>query len=456
MASIIWSTKPYQLTDVTYSTATLVYGNTLPVTVYTQGYANGSSIYYSLSGHETGTGSAVISHYFGDFGKAIFNIPTTADFSNGPAAFGFTIHDQNAYNASTQLVPASNKSTNNIILATAPYTINITSDVQNYNLATEMAALGWTSAAGTFTANITVGAGVYIWSDSTAIAAFDTGTFGGITNNVINITNNGYIMGKGGVGGSGGVGLSAVMVVGGNGGPAINLQHNVTIVNNTGAFIGGGGGGGGSAQSVSPQGTSAKNAGSVGGGGGAGGGRGGAATETSGIAGGAGGAVGVVGSNGSDAGTFPSNENIVGSGGGGGRIMPGSGGLGGYWGLTPVATGYNNLGGKGGGAGGGGGGSGSAVSGTPNPPVKGYGGDGGGSNGAGSIGSQVGGQPTSPGVTGGAAGGGGGGWGAAGADGVIYSAPLKKSVGGTGGKAIALNGQTATRSGPGTTYGTVA
>jgi hypothetical protein len=59
-------------------------------------------------------------------------------------------------------------------------------------------------------------------------------------------------------------------------------------------------------------------------------------------------------------------------------------------------------------------------------------------------------------VTGGAAGGGGGGWGAAGADGVIYSAPLKKSVGGTGGKAIALNGQTATRSGPGTTYGTVA
>ena len=453
---LTWSVKPYQVTNVTYSTVGLVYGNTLTTIVYTQGFANGDIIYYSLTGAESSTGSGVVTRYFGDLGLTTLSIPTTVSYSNTLSSFSITFHDQNVYTPQTRLIPAGSQPLEDIILAKTPFNINITSNVQNYNLATDMAALGWTSAAGTFTANVTVGAGVYLWSDTTSTAGFDTGTFGGITNNVINITNNGYIMGKGGAGGAGtGFGVSAVMSNGSIGGPAINLQHNVTIVNNS--YIGGGGGGGGSAQGVGPSGTNVKQAGRVGGGGGAGGGQGGAAADQGGSAlGASGGAVGSTGSNGSDGGSFPSNEHIVGSGGGGGRIMPGAGGAGGFW-NTP-GTGYNNLGGRGGGAGGGGGGSSGAVSGTANPTLNGFAGSGGSVGSVGGTGSALGQSVGSPnfGVAGGAAGGGGGGWGAAGGDGVIYSAPLKKSLGGAGGKAIALNGRTATRSGAGTTYGTVA
>jgi len=177
----------------------------------------------------------------------------------------------------------------------------------------------------------------------------------------------------------------------GNGGPALNVGTGINItVNNTNAsaYIGGGGGAG------------AGNG--PGGGGGAGGGTGGSG-------GGSGGGPGASGSNGGGGGNCCY---VQGSGGGGGRIFPGTGGAGG--------SGYGSvIGGRGGGAGGGGGGL--WVTNGP-PPYS--GGAGGSSNNAGSLGVGA---------------SGGGGWGASGGNDYCFGTP-----GGTGGKAVNLNGKTVT------------
>jgi hypothetical protein len=195
-------------------------------------------------------------------------------------------------------------------------TKTISSSTQNYNLLADMQANGFTNGSA-FTVNLTIGSGVYIWTDTTATAAFDTGAISGT--GTITITNNGFIMGKGGQGG----GLTP-SATGTAGGPAINLQRSVTINNTNGsAYIGGGGGGGGGVASLN---------GSQSAGGGAGGGQGGNSNN----AGGAGGSIGASGSTGNS------------SGGGGGRIFPGSGGA------SVNRTGTGSTSGNGGGAGGGG------------------------------------------------------------------------------------------------------
>lgn len=176
-----------------------------------------------------------------------------------------------------------------------------------------------------------------------------------------------------------------------NGGAALNVGTGISItVNNTNAsaYIGGGGGGGANS-----------------GGGGAGGGAGGPIVNTFPASGGAGGAPGAVGGNG---GTGGGCCCCAGSGGGGGRIFPGSGG----------AAGGRGGGGIGGGAGGGGGGYAAGPTGSA-------GGTGGGSNSGG--GSSL------------FGGGGGGGWGATG--GTWTAGPVS---GGSGGKAVNLNGKTVT------------
>jgi hypothetical protein len=48
---------------------------------------------------------------------------------------------------------------------------------------------------------VTVNAGIYVWSDSTSLPAFDTGS-PWPAGSTITLVNNGYIMGKGGNGGS--------------------------------------------------------------------------------------------------------------------------------------------------------------------------------------------------------------------------------------------------------------
>jgi hypothetical protein len=71
------------------------------------------------------------------------------------------------------------------------YNLTISANTLKYNLRTALIAAGY-SGTGTFKATITINSGVYVWSDTTATAAFDTGVLSGGT---ITIINNGYIIG---------------------------------------------------------------------------------------------------------------------------------------------------------------------------------------------------------------------------------------------------------------------
>lgn len=197
-----------------------------------------------------------------------------------------------------------------------------TASAQEINLSTHLVAQGWN---GSSAVNVTVNSGVYIWSDDTSTAALTIPATmtGGVT-----ITNNGYIIGKGGQGGYRADNAT-------DGGPAIsNSATGVVLTNASGAFIAGGGGGG--AGSPDKGGDDAGH-----GGGGAGGGRGGG--QLTGRLGGAGGAIGQEGSDGGTSfvsGTAAQGGGAGGGGGGadasdgqggggGGRILPGTGGAGG-------------------------------------------------------------------------------------------------------------------------------
>ena len=247
--------------------------------------------------------------------------------------------------------------------------------------------------AGITDVNIYVSSNVYVYSTTTSTPALSIS--GSTAGDTVKLTNNGYVMGKGGDGNSG----WAPQTGGTNGGPALSIGSNIFLINNS--YIAGGGGGGG---------------GRTAGGGGAGGGQGGNGYNAAVVVGGLGGGPGQAGADGDPAGgstaiaakgggagggggaTFDKAPNKP--GGGGGRILPGVGGAG-------------------------------ASSGG------GSGGTGGSANNAGSLGSS--------GVY---TGGGGGGWGAAGA-GQTYNP-------GSGGAAIQLNGKTITYITTGTIYGSVA
>jgi rubredoxin len=260
------------------------------------------------------------------------------------------------------------------------FSATINSNQQELNLRTWALGAGWD---GSSAATITVGSGVYIWSDSTSTSAL---TINGSWPGGVTVINNGYIMGNGGVGGAGqGLNNSNPAESGWAGGVAISIGISVTIDNtNASAYIGGGGGGGGGGE------------GQVGktgyGGGDGGGGAGGGPSAYGSAAGGTVGAAGGTDGNGGGGGGSGGGGGMPGfdatSGGGGGRIFPGTGGSGAY----------------------------------------GIGGNGGSSNAAGSGGVFN----TNPG--GGGGGGGGGGWGAAG------GAGYNGAAGGGGGKAVALNG----------------
>ena len=131
--------------------------------------------------------------------------------------------------------------------ASATVTINITisSNTNNYNLWDNK---GGTYSAGKTTVNVTINSGVTIGSTSQGGYAFTTG-LGWVTGDVINITNNGTIKGKGGNGGAGGNAVYNSSVTnagnGGTGGPAFRGQFACTVTNNGSVYGGGGGGGGG-------------------------------------------------------------------------------------------------------------------------------------------------------------------------------------------------------------------
>jgi hypothetical protein len=148
----------------------------------------------------------------------------------------------------------------------AQFTHTISSHQQELDLHIYLQAQGWDGAS---KVEVTVGPGIYIWSDTTTIPALDMGGAfpGGLT-----LINRGFIMGKGG---DGGYQLAdrTSYVAPTSGGPAIILTGPITIDNSTGYI--GGGGGGGAAAIGSPIAILSTPVHSPGGGG-AGGGRGGA------------------------------------------------------------------------------------------------------------------------------------------------------------------------------------
>lgn len=283
--------------------------------------------------------------------------------------------------------------------------------------------------AGESKLELTINAGVYLYSTDVAQPALKFIDF--VTGDQITVINNGFIMGMGGQGGRQDWQVT-LQGNGQNGGTAISLSTATTIVNNS--YIGGGGGGG----AYGPG-----NQGASGGGGGAGGGKGGRGTNgLTVVLGGLGGAPGQIGVSGSSQSVVqnPSGDEpttAAGGGGGGGRIFPGTSGAGG------IITGNIYPGGAGtayGGSGGGAGGGSGALYDNVDPIVYLFGKAGGS---AGNVGTFGGFQSL---------GGGGGGWGASG--GSAGSVQFGYS-GGLGGKAIALNGKTATITGSGTVYGAV-
>ena len=107
------------------------------------------------------------------------------------------------------------------------FEFTISTDTQEANLSTLATAAGWN---GTDPLNVTVASGVYLWSDDTAVGGL---TIPSSLNGLVTITNNGYIIGRGGNSG------------GNDGGPAlVNNATGVTLTNASGAYIAGGGGGG--------------------------------------------------------------------------------------------------------------------------------------------------------------------------------------------------------------------
>jgi hypothetical protein len=296
---------------------------------------------------------------------------------------------------------------------TFAFSTSITTNIQNFNLNTALVAAGWNGTS-VVAATIAIDAGIYIWSDSTSLAALTVTSLP--ASSTVSILNNGFIIGKGGGSGDG----SQPGAAGINGGPAISLGTNVTLTNNS--YIAGGGGGGGGY-----------------GGGGAGGGNGGNGPS---VAGGTGGAPGSSGGNG----TIGFGENTCG-GGGGGRILPGSGGAG----ATGIGTGVvGSVASQGGGAGGGGGGGTFLIG--PSTLANLSSGGGGGWGAAGGTGSRKIWGPNylipTYGSGGSANNGGNNGTQIGAATPIILP-------GGTGGRAISLNGFTVTYITTGTLYGAV-
>jgi len=121
----------------------------------------------------------------------------------------------------------------------------ITSDQADYNLYNQMIAAGWDGQR-PVVANITINNGVVIYSTTTASPAFTIYSIP--ANSSIYITNNGYIVGKGGTGVGKGYpnqtdyNLTAPSYA--NGGTAFVTTALVSIDNLNGTVGGGGGGGG--------------------------------------------------------------------------------------------------------------------------------------------------------------------------------------------------------------------
>jgi len=121
--------------------------------------------------------------------------------------------------------------------ASTAFNITISANTFNYNLRAAAVALGWDQVR-PLVCTVTINSGIYVGSTSTGAYAFSIdGSYP--VGSVLNIVNNGYILGCGGVGGN------APNGTGGSGGPALFASTAVNITNNQTVGGGGGGGGGG-------------------------------------------------------------------------------------------------------------------------------------------------------------------------------------------------------------------
>lgn len=275
----------------------------------------------------------------------------------------------------------------------------------NYTLASNTTALSLNLSslsgyvAGKSDITITVNNGVYVYGPVVLYSAASYPGMqlsGGTTGDTVTIVNNGFILGQGGSG------QNSYDPKQSYGAPAIVFSSTVNTytINNTNAsaYIAGGGGRGGECESPGSY--------YIGGGGGAGGGIGGNTSTVNCC----GTTIAYGGAGGNPASSGANGQNVYGqiAGGGGGRILPGTGGTG-----TGTGGGAGGAGGQFYASTGGNGGSGSS--------------SGGNASGGGNF-------------TGG--GGGGGGWGAVG--GLQSSNFANKYAPGNGGKAVELNGKTVT------------
>jgi hypothetical protein len=227
----------------------------------------------------------------------------------------------------------------------------VTTQINGQDQLHQITVSNYVSSGGT----LIIPSNVWVWTNSTSVAAMTVDV-------PCTIVNNGKVIGCGGRGG----GTAGNPVAGG---PAINVTSSgVTITNASGAYIAGGGGGGGLGGSGGSQGS-----GTTGGGGGAGGGAGGDGTSSSGNGGGSGGVLNASGGNGSYSNPFTGGGDPFvysgygggaggggggtlrrsewADGGGGGRILPGTGGARGTAGAQSGIRGNGGAGGSGGSAG---------------------------------------------------------------------------------------------------------
>lgn len=138
--------------------------------------------------------------------------------------------------------------TGNLLLGAAgPFLFftSISSNQADYNLYNQMISAGWDGQR-PVVVNLTINAGIIIYASTTSGYAF---TVSGIpANSSITITNNGYIVGKGGQGAGKGYpnqtdyNLTAPAYA--NGGTAFYTDYAISIDNSSGTIGGGGGGGG--------------------------------------------------------------------------------------------------------------------------------------------------------------------------------------------------------------------
>jgi hypothetical protein len=121
----------------------------------------------------------------------------------------------------------------------------ISSNQVDYNLNTALTAAGWNGLTPVI-ANITIASAVQFTASANTIPAFTVGTLP--TGSSVYITNNGYIVGRGGQGVGKGYPTSTsynlTAPATANGGVALSVSSLVSI-DNAGGTIGGGGGGGG-------------------------------------------------------------------------------------------------------------------------------------------------------------------------------------------------------------------